>query len=355
MEEILSKLDGIANKIGSFEKKRKKIGEKLRKTSKGNDFGVGETFVKKVLPNRLKRKTIAGVDGGLVKRSYQGLDLALIRAIAVISSYKNGKLENVKYFPSLLQSPELKVFEGLSSETELVHISNLERLRKETKVITEVLKKNCDLVLADGSILPHPSDIPRKSSSLFSKFEELLSKYRELYKVTENSNFAGVCEDSRARKFLKLIDKRRNLKSEEKKILEKSRDINLLNYILDKGERSFIFKYSENPEKSPVLRKLNEYGKNIYSFYLKTTQYDAPIRIDFYSKEDPIEKVKEISSLIFSISSGNEEYGLPTVLIEADKRARIKERELQMLHAYIQDKCGNLPNLKNLNRRRRPF
>lgn len=354
MERILAEIDDIADRIGNFEDRRKEISLKIKDKLKGKKLGVGEKLTNDIEEIGLENHKIAGIDGGLVKKSYQGLDMTLVRAVSAIFSYKNNSLEDVNYIPGVSPTPQLKIFDNLESKTNFSKAANLERLFKETKIILETLKKNCDLVLADGSILPHPSDVPEKNSPVFSQFRDLVSRYGELYDVATETQFAGVCEDSRARKLVGILRDEISIEG-DKKIIEKSRDINILNYILNKGERSFVFKYSKNPEQNPVLKNLGNKGNNIYSFYIKNTQYDVPVRVDFYTEGDPMKKADKLASMVYNISSDNEEYGLPTVLIEADRRAKIGKDELDMIHKSIRDRCGDLPNLRDLNRRNRPF
>ncbi|MFB6075959.1 MAG: DNA double-strand break repair nuclease NurA [Candidatus Aenigmatarchaeota archaeon] len=354
MKEILTEIDNIAKKIGSFENKRKEVSIEIKESLKGCKLGVGENLTNSIEKTGLNDIRIGGTDGGLVKKSYQGLDLILVRAVSAIFSYKDNKLEDVDYIPGVSPTPELKIYDNLQSKTDFSKAANISRLFRETETILETLKGKSDLVLADGSILPHPSDVPKRKSPVYRDFKKLLSKYEELYKLSGETQFAGVCEDSRARKFVRLIEGELEI-SDKNELIKRSRDISLLNYMLKKGERSFVFRYSKNPKQNPILNKLKGYGENIYSFYMKNTHYDLPVRVDFYSEENPIKTAGKISSMIFNISSDNEEYGLPTVLIEADRRAKISKNELEMIHSSIKDRCGDLPNLRDLNRRNRPF
>jgi len=49
------------------------------------------------------------------------------------------------------------------------------------------------------------------------------------------------------------------------------------------------------------------------------------------------------------------EYGIPSVLIEADARAKIHDYDLDLIYAQLVEKVGHTPSLLRLRRERRPF
>ena len=98
MELFHKKLDEIAEKIQYFEVRRKKIGELLRKINEEmkiekDDEILDDRIIVKVPDRKFKKMRILGVDGGIVKHSYHGLDLILMRAVGVNFTYDEGKLK----------------------------------------------------------------------------------------------------------------------------------------------------------------------------------------------------------------------------------------------------------------------
>jgi len=357
MEEIFSKLDEISKQIRDLENDRKKLAEFLKKLKELNlerDSRVVEDRLSvKVSKDRLVNVRFIGVDGGLAKRSYHSLDLILTRAVGAIFDYKKDKLDSVSYFPSSSPSPRLRMIHD-ASESDFQYIACFERINTELDTLKACLEKNPTILLADGSITMHPSDQPQKGSKVYEEYRKVLENYRSLYKKSEGFLLAGVVEDSRSSTFSEYISEKilsmiKSKKVDELKvILSHTRDTNLLFHVLDSGERSFVMRMVCNAE-------LGDYGKNLYLFYLKTTEYDRPVRVEFYAAKDPVKTADVIASLILSVSCQNEEYGLPPVIIEADGRAKISEEELDVIHSRIVDKIGDLPSLYKLRRDRRPF
>jgi hypothetical protein len=94
--------------------------------------------------------------------------------------------------------------------------------------------------------------------------------------------------------------------------------------------------------------KIIELQEGIKCFYLKTVEFDRPIRIEF------LDKGEEIASIVYKISSQNKTYGLPNVLIEADQRAKLSEHETDYFINLIASKL-RLQNIFFLRREGRPF
>lgn len=360
MQRILSELDDIAKRVEGLENKRKKLGSFL------NEVKDAEIEGKKIPEKKisisvgdidLDGKEIAGVDGGLLKKGYHALDLVLTKAVAAVFEFGDG-LENVTYVPEALPTPKLSVFTEPLSREDFGLAANLERLEMEVDLaIRTIDTKDLDTLLMDGSLIPHPSTNPAGDSEVEEKFEEVLELYEEMLEKP-SCLLAGVCEDSRSRKFSKIVSdevlgKVRSRKKEDlKNILKGTRDTNLLFHVLNKGERTSYFRYCEDPDKSPIPESvLNK----VYSFYLKATEYDRPVRVDYQAEDDPGEKADDIASRILALSADNEEYAIPTVLIEADKRASLREEELQFIYSSLQDKVGDVPSLYKLRRDERPF
>lgn len=359
MEYILSQLDKVAEEVKGLEEKRRMLGQFLREIT-GVEIRSKEVLEKKisfpVKRSDLKDAKIIGVDGGLVRQAYHAVDLILTRSVGVAFIFKNGKLDKVDYYPNAFPSPQLTVITDSHSLQDLMLTASLERQQSEVKMLTEMGDLGGDLVLADGSIVPHPMDRPKNSSPLFRRYERLLELYRGLYST--KMLLAGVNEDSRSKRVTDILSESilaqiKDARVEQlSAILKSTRDSNLLFHVLKEGERSFVFRYSEE---SQIIKDLGDVAKNVYSFYMKTTSFDRPIRVDFYSEKDPVNDADKIASLLFPISSHNQEYGFPTVLVEADSKARLREEELDVVHSYIVDKVGSISALYKLRRDSRPF
>ena len=357
MEEIFSKLDTISSKIRNIENDRKRIAEFLKNLKELNldkDSRIIESNLsKKVRVDELKKTRFIGVDGGLAKRSYHSLDLIMTRAVGAVFDYRNGKLDQVSYVPSPSPTPKLRVIHD-ASESDFQYIASFERINTEINNMKKCLDLNPTILLADGSVLPHPADQPNKSTRIYSEYASLIDNYKSLYDKSRGFLFAGVVEDSRSSTFSdyishKILDKINSDKAKNlSRLLSHTRDTHLLYHILNKGERSFVMRMDHN-------KSMSHFGRKLFLFYLKTTEYDRPVRIEFYSYGDPVVTADNIASYIYSVSCQNQEYGIPPVIIEADSRAKIKEGELDIIHSHIVDRVGNLPSLYRLRRDRRPF
>lgn len=380
LESTISKL---ADEITAIETQRSELGKALSSIKSSillpqNDADIiEEKFVTKIQPDDLKQAKIGAVDGGIVQTKLHGVNLVVGRAAAVIFEFKAGALFNANYYPDSFPQLNVLGFHAPISEREYSMSVSLNRQIMEVSAASEVVDKFVpELMLLDGSVLPLAMDKPEKSSAAFSRYENLIAAYLDLYKTCgkKKSLLAGVIEDSNGERLTKLlrekvvpgIIKGREFENEitekleqNKRILEKTNDSNIIFYMLDVGERTCIYSYSKDAEKHQVLQDLNEYAENIFSFYLKTVPFDRPVRIDFVCNSDSPKKISEtadeISSKVLAMSSHNETYGFPSILIEADARARLSENDLDMVYCRLKDKVGDLPSLFKLRRELRPF
>ena len=132
-------------------------------------------------------------------------------------------------------------------------------------------------------------------------------------------------------------------------------DSSFLDYFLSLGERSCSFTYTKNIKQHPVLSDFNEsWSNNIFGLYIKPSNYDRPLRVEFISKGNLSEKANEVASVAFALSSLHREYAYPSVLIEADFHAKLKSDEIEIVYNKIMDKLGNSIKLK-MRRDNRPF
>ena len=367
MEHLQKTLDEIVDKISYLESKRLKIGQFLKEINDSMIIGPNEEIkdekiINKVSINQINKISVLGIDGGIVKHSYHGLDLMLTRSVGVNFIHSNGKLDKVDYYPNSNPIPNPIVIFDQFSDLELSSCYNFERQTMEILTAIDAAEKfKPDMVLLDGSIIPHY--VPKPDNPVLREYyNTLIGTYKALFELCESKKFilAGVVEDSRGVKFCDILNRRilSQVKSEIIKelrlVLEKTKDSNLLYYVLDKGERTCVFNYSQNPETHPVLKEFTDMNDSFYSFYLKTVDFDRPLRIDFVCSHD-LPKVVDKLSTVMMQTSGHSGYGLPAVLIEADQRAKLSENDMNMFYSDLITRIGNISTLFKMRREMRPF
>jgi len=367
MKELIELTEEFSKRIIEIENQRKKLGDFLREVNSSTVLSLGrEVFEGKIIlpmkKSNLEDLKIAGVDGGLVKHSLHGIDIMLLRAVGVLFYYKNNKLNNVEYHPEAIPSPIPKVVFDPLTDVEFEINSNYERQLIEVNNAREIIEKfEPDILLLDGSVIPHYTDKPAEHSLLFPNYKKLIDSYVELfYKAMEKGTIlAGVIEDSRGTRFCEVINQVIMAKIQEatdiKLLLNRTKDTNLLTYALKLNERSLIFKYSSFPEQHPVLKEFGgKIANSIFCFYIKTAEFDRPLRVDFLTQRDFTRTANSISSVLLALA-GHSSYGMPSVLIEADQRAKLSEKDLELFYLDLISKTGNLPGLFSLRREQRPF
>ncbi len=381
--DLESSLNKLADEIKAIESQRAELGKALNSIRgaiifpKSDSDIIEEKFVTKIEPSELKNTKIGAVDGGIVQTKLHGVNLVVARAVAVIFEFNNGKLFNTNYYPNTLPDYQTIGFHTPISEHDYSMSVSLGRQSMEISTAKETVDKfSPELMLLDGSVLPLALDKPEKNSAAFSRYENLIATYIDLYKTCEKKKalLAGVIEDSSGERLTKLLrekiipgiikgrefdDETSRILEKNRRILEKTNDSNIFFYVLDAGERTCIYSYSHDDEKHRVLQDLSGFSDRIFSFYLKTVAFDRPVRIDFICSPDNAEKITEtadkIASAVLAMSMHNETYGFPSILIEADGRARLSEDDLDLVYCRLKDKVGDLPSLFKLRRELRPF
>jgi hypothetical protein len=211
------------------------------------------------------------------------------------------------------------------------------------------------------------------------EYDRLLKEYHKLYTNCKEKGIIliGSIKDTRTSALANLLSESIQLlkpsysklsdfiKLNYREIIDYFSDIDLFNRLLKKSERSCIFNCKREIDKirdTGIKKEIPYYFPlDFYAFYLKTTKFDIPCRIEFFMDEqDSIEKASEkadlISSILLPISSLNEHYGLPIPQIEAHKRAVFKQHEVNLL---LNNLTRNLHldgiSLLEKRRNRRPF
>jgi len=297
---------------------------------------------------------IAGVDSGFVSKKLSYLDLVLVRAVGAIFSYKDGVLSKADYYPYSFSFPQpILLKSGLEKDEEQQSISLL-RLKQEVQVSIDVIKKfKPKYIFVDGSIVPQYQDKPRNDSKINSEYNSIIYLFQEFYAVAQQNNctIISCVEDSRGTRFKQILEELLPLKKINPSFLGDVFDSVLLDNFLLEGERTFHFSYTKNIAMHPILKDLNKvWGEKINVFYLKASNFDKPLRVEFIFTGQ--EKVDEIASIVYTLSSLHKEYSYPSVLIEADLRAGLNEQDISVVYDKLVDKLG--PKVR-MRRNSRPF
>lgn len=320
-----------------------------------------ESFISKKIEPSFLNFSVAGVDSGFVLKKLASLDFLIVRSVGVLFSFEDNKLHSSKYVPSFYSFPEPRIIKSSLEFDESMVSQSLLRLKEEVSTSIELIKSfSPKYLFIDGSILPQYADKPRKDSSVHSLYLEIISLFEELYSVafSHSCTLISCVEDSRgtrAKDILQSLFSSNNLSSLPN--LESTFDISLLDYLLNKDERSFVFPYSENSVKHPILTDFSpRFSNNFFGFYIKPSLFDRPLRVEFlnFDRELLSQQTDEIASVVLSLSSLHREYAYPSVLIEADFHAKLRSSEIDLVFNKIWDKLGRNTKLR-LRREIRPF
>ncbi len=358
---VISKLiDEAVEVIQNAEKKKALVTKKLAPLKKESFSFLCENKlvfpVEKWCPNGC----VGGVDSGFVAKRLAYIDLVLIRAVGVVFEYKDGKIKDAKYWPNYFDFPVPHLGNSALEEDEAQQSKSLMRLKEEvnaTKKIIELHKpKYCFI---DGSIIPQYQDKPRKESALSDNYVNIIHEFESLYETAEKNNctLIATVEDSRGSRFVSIVQDEILLKNKliDSKEMDGFYDSGFLDYFLGVGERSCAFKYTKNIKQHPVLSDFSEkWSENIYSFYIKPSLYDKPLRVEFIGNKDLNGIASEIASVVYALASLHREYAYPSILIEADFHAKLRPDEIDIVYNKIMDKLGASVKLK-MRRDNRPF
>ncbi|MFW9925158.1 MAG: DNA double-strand break repair nuclease NurA [Candidatus Thorarchaeota archaeon] len=336
---------------------------------------VESQFITKIQPAKLAGLSIAGVDGGLMRKRFRSMDLLLTRGVAVIFQFTGDEGPRVEFFPDPFPEPNAKLIMLSMSSPELDQLSSLERIATELRVTISALDEfHADIVLLDGSLFYHPRDRPQTGSVAEEKFQEVVALYRQLYNkvAKKKTTLVGIVKDSRSTRIVSTLGDilphiLRNPAIYEKMqgvdyrwLLKISRDGDLLDTFLEEGERTFAFRYSgELPQNSNLIHNdLLTWASSIWVTYLKTAQNDIPLRVEVMVKSDGAEGIQQLNrtlSAILPLSYQHPEFGLPTPILEADARARITNNEVRLIVDRLMALSGLTYSTLEKRRSRNPF
>ncbi|MCX6777511.1 MAG: DNA double-strand break repair nuclease NurA [Candidatus Micrarchaeota archaeon] len=341
----------IASGIRESEERRKSLAKELREMAE-KDFVLPEALernlILKVDSSPVNSK-ICAVDGGLAAQEFEGMDLILVRTVAVCFEYKNSKLTSHAYHPSASPEPKIDALGALDTHEFNWHKS-LFRLRHEILTAREAVEKfSPEFIFMDGSIVPQISDKPYEDSELRHVYNELALEYQNLFESAEKNNcmIVGVIKDSRGRRFIEMLAKRI-----ENEVLATSNDTIFLQFLLNEGERTFSFPYASHEKENPILKDLGEWSKKINAFYIRPCEGDRPLRVEFVGDG---KKFEQLASIILSLSRINKRYAYPAILIEADMRAALDKTYIDRAYRELFTFAGLRPSIMKLRRDERPF
>jgi len=252
-------------------------------------------------------------------------------------------------------------------QSDIETLISLWRMQKEIRCALSVVETTTPtIVILDGSIIPNIEYRQiAQNSFLVQQYSRLKALYRKLYHQCQKKRvlLCGVVKDSRSAlltnklsSVLPHLTKRPEfqglLEFDYRSIIKQLRDTDLLFKVLDLNERTFNFIMSQFNDE--LDKDLPNY--DIHTFYIKTAEYDMPLRVEFpklYSSADTT--AQQIASIILAVSSYNLEYGIPNVIVEADGRAKLQETDADLLIDEIAVRTGHSSFSLQKRRSRIPF
>jgi hypothetical protein len=377
LDEVIQK---IAEQIQVLEKKRNSFASILRaecvnlnlheSLPLAQKYLVDNQLTHSVKPIKLTGLRVGGVDGGLLKKTLRGVELVITRACATIFEYTPSNRVSAIYFPEKTTPPVIKAEMNPVSWREADVNASLERLKSELEMAIRVQDYHpVELLLLDGSLSPQIGDRPPHQSIFTPKYERISVLYEELYEKTRETGtlLAGIVKDSRSQRFIKILGEilphlisqhsclNPLLQMDYRSILQNSYDTDLFFRILDVGERSSILRLNADSPGASSAKKLYN-SRNLVCIYLQTARFDYPLRVEIFTgSQDPVRIVEKVSSMLLPMSSNNEGFALPTVLIDADSQARLIERDLDFLFGQLANRIGYPQSILKLRRERMPF
>src|SRR3989338_4109786 len=320
-----------------------------------NEFAKEKKLYSKIPGKRFSGK-IAGVDSGFEGRSLYSVELVLVRTAGCVFHLKNSVLEKAEYYPHFFSFPKPYISNVFLQKEDLNTNKSLSRLKDEISTAREIIGKfRPEYMLIDGSLVPQQADKPRNDSSLEPFYRQVMREFELLYSSAEKNSctLVGCVNDSRGNRFMEILQQLGLSTFGENSFM----DSIFLDGFLDEGERSCAFRYSKDISEHPVLRDFSN-GKmaQLYVSYLKPSEYDRVLRTEFFCTDETrlAETADKIASVILELSKSHREFAFPSVLLEADVRARLNETEIQVIHDKILDKLGVSFRMR-LRRDSKPF
>lgn len=359
---FLQFLENVVTHIQGMQERHETIGQNIRRQA----TSPLSTHPKEPLPeNQLAYPLrsieltgkMGGVDSGFASQSFYSIDLMMLRTCGACMEYENGKMVKTKYHPETFSLPDPIVnTQGLERE-EFHKFVSLTRLQAEVQNAIELIEKNkLNVCFIDGSLIPHPMDKPPSDSLLNGEYHRTIQLFTKLYETAEKNNctLIGAIEDSRSTRLGEWIEANLGTMSGIKQ--EKLHDVPLMDKVLHAQERSIVFPLTETLSKHVILQDFPEkWARKLYACYLKPSQWDYPLRIEFVCDgKDAATHAQTCAEIAFAQSKLHKEYAFPTVLIEADMHAGLRQEEVELVSDKILSKLGR-HTIRMRRRDRRPF
>ncbi|MHA2358528.1 MAG: DNA double-strand break repair nuclease NurA, partial [Candidatus Heimdallarchaeaceae archaeon] len=259
-------IENISQKILAYNEHRKLFQDLFKKVKYSLDpsefpaaFDIqtkDKTFTSKVQHTNIDGAKIAGVDGGVIHRSLNYFDIALIRAVGVLFYYRQDDKPITRYFPEEHPFPDILTSIEPLSQQEIESLISIWRMQKEIRCCISLLEEDLpDIIMLDGSILPF-IDYRQVAQSefLLNQYRNLKALYRKLYSLCKKNRtlLCGVVKDSRSAiltnklaallpHLSKLPEFEKLLNIDYRPIVKQLRDTDLLFQVLDTNERTFEF------------------------------------------------------------------------------------------------------------------
>lgn len=340
-----------------------------------------DRLVYPVTPEKVFGLKIASVDGGLQTRVFSDFQFVLSRAVGGIFTFHASRRPEVRYYPHSSQNFRVEVIQRPLTARGLDFNASIERAFMEVELLNVMLEKDpgIDLVILDGSILVEPLDVFfREDHALIARYNELLREYFKLYRtcLRENVLVAGCVKDSRSKRLTRILLEafplllQRDatlhplLEFNYRDILAYFRDGDFCQYLLDHGQRTGAFQYSSDKYnvtgEARFKNLLSRLPINFYAMYAKFAEYDEPLRVEFFAKEDDAKihhKAGLIAALLYPLASRHRQYAIPIPQIEVHRRAKISPAEMELfVNQFLQHlDPRDAMRLRGPRRSRRPF
>ncbi len=309
--------------------------------------------------------TIGGIDGGYASRLLIGFDIFVFRAIAAFLTYTPEGIQKTTYYPAKTPPLEIAVSDVGLSSVDFENMGSIRRAITELQIATQILelsRKKLDILLLDGSpVIRKPQTSDQKILNYYQTYLSLLSRLI-FHAKNQGIKLAWIVKDSRLKLFTKFLGQILPFIADElpeilswdyRRIINRSRDMDLFYYLLESNVRSMAYYRQFNISK--------EFGQEfaLYAYYLKTAPFDIPLRIELFQsihreRADLIKEINTISEAVLPVSQYNKNYGIPAPIVEADARAKIKETEIDALLQLIRIRHPT-PDLWFYRRERAPW
>lgn len=336
---MIERLKPLAARIRQSQESLEENAEAIRSSG----VSLQQERLIKPVSNHPLSLSVCAVDGGLLADRLFGADILVRRSVAAYFTYQNSRLVSVQYYPRKFPDPEVDFRLGLD-EHEAMQFRSLFRLRGELDAAIAALEMfRPDYLLLDGSIVLLGSDKPSDRSPLSGEYNALLKTYKALYHRCEaqGCQLVGLIKDSRGKRLVECL---------QDQLIIDVPDTMLAQALLRERERTCALDYTMNSGRHPVLSGLDQWAQKVRLFYLKPSESDAPLRVEFLQSG---RSADEVASTINALSSICRNYAYPAALIEADMCAALDPLEMEKIKRSLFVLTGGAS--RPLRRQNRPF